>query len=459
MSLLEAFVPEKEGKQASVAVIGAGPAGLFAARELSKAGVQVALINRDIKPGGLAEYGIYPNKHKMKEGLRRQFRKVLEEPNTHYFGNMSIGLDDDLTLEELQELGFDALLVCVGAQGTKWLGLPGEELDGVYHAKDIVYHYNNLPPFSEKSFSIGEKILCVGVGNVMLDIAHWAIRDLKVEEVVAIARRGPADVKFTKKEMEIVAKNLDLAALDAEFERTGPMMEAVGQDADQAKQFILSSLERAKDPVSDTKFSLDFLVSPKRLIGDEDGRVRGVEAEDTLLEAREGGGTKAVGQGSTRLIEADTVVFCIGDKVDVSMGLPLDKWGEFAKAPTPRFPINGISFEAYDPLSESILDGIFLAGWSREASSGLVGTARRDGNQGAKAALASLEEKGAGSTNAIEKLEERISALAKPIVRKADWVKLEEVEGALANEQGIEHFKFSSNEDMLTAMGLLAEKV
>ena len=142
-------MPEEELTQASVAIIGAGPAGLFAARGLAKAGVQVALINRDIKPGGLAEYGIYPNKHKMKEGLRRQFRKVLEDPLIRYFGNLSIGLDDDLTLKDLQALGFDAILVSVGAQGTKWLGLPGEDLEGVYHAKDIVYHYNQLPPFGE----------------------------------------------------------------------------------------------------------------------------------------------------------------------------------------------------------------------------------------------------------------------------------------------------------------------
>jgi ferredoxin--NADP+ reductase len=158
----------------TVAVIGAGPAGLFAARELANAGLQVALINRDIKAGGLAEYGIYPSKYKMKDGLRKQFRQILALPNLHYFGNVSVQQDGPLSLSDLQALGFDAILVTVGAQGTKWLGLPGEDLAGVYHAKDLVYHYNKLPPFSQQQFNIGRRIVCVGVGNVMLDIAHWA---------------------------------------------------------------------------------------------------------------------------------------------------------------------------------------------------------------------------------------------------------------------------------------------
>jgi ferredoxin--NADP+ reductase len=126
-----------------VAVVGAGPAGLFGARELANQGVRVALFNRDIKPGGLAEYGIYPEKHTMKEGLRKQFRQTMELPNLDYYGYVTVGAQGDLTLDELRGFGFDAILVTAGAQGTKSLGLPGEELEGVYHAKDVVYFYNH----------------------------------------------------------------------------------------------------------------------------------------------------------------------------------------------------------------------------------------------------------------------------------------------------------------------------
>ncbi len=116
-------------------------------------------------------------------------------------------------------MGFGAIVVAVGAQGTKWLGLPGEHLRGVYHAKDVIYYYNGLPPFSDQRFDIGKRVALIGVGNVMADIAHWLVRELQVDEVVAVARRGPAEVKFTTQELTYVAANLDLAALDQEIER------------------------------------------------------------------------------------------------------------------------------------------------------------------------------------------------------------------------------------------------
>ena len=98
------------------AVIGAGPAGLYGARQLARDGVRVVLFNRDIKPGGLAEYGIYPTKYKMKAGLRRQFQQVLDDPEIDYYGNVLIGEEGDLTISDLFSMGFQALLVTVGAQ-------------------------------------------------------------------------------------------------------------------------------------------------------------------------------------------------------------------------------------------------------------------------------------------------------------------------------------------------------
>src|SRR4030065_140764 len=99
----------------TVAVVGAGPAGLFAAKELATQGIKVALVNRDIKPGGLAEYGIYPPKLKMKNGLRAQFRQVLAHPNIEYFANITIGNDADFSLGELYSMGFSAIFVNAGA--------------------------------------------------------------------------------------------------------------------------------------------------------------------------------------------------------------------------------------------------------------------------------------------------------------------------------------------------------
>lgn len=444
-----------------VAVIGAGPAGIFAARQLAEAGLPVALINRDVKPGGLAEYGIFYNKYKMKLGLRRQFHRIMETPNINYYGNLTVRQNSPVNLNALKAMGFKAIMVTVGAQGTKWLGLPGEELKGVYHAKDLVYHYNQLPPYGTQEFEIGERVILIGAGNVMLDIANYCIRDLKVKKVITVVRRGPADVKFDKKELQTVARNLDLDDLDAEVAKSAPVLEAVGQDPQGAKAFILSGLLQADESVSDTRFVMRFLATPKAIVGNDEGKVTGLEVEHTTLKLRDNGRTSAVGLGTTEIIEGDTVIFCIGDRVSTSFGLPLDRWKEFAKNPDPSFPVDDISYEAYDEANQKPLKGIFLAGWAREASSGLVGTARKDGQKGADAMmqyLATLPAKGDPKAP-FEALDALIADQYPPVVRSEDYRRLAEIEEAKAEELGIEYFKFNSNEEMFEAMGLLtAEK-
>lgn len=443
------------GAKHLVAVVGAGPAGIYAAQTLANAGAEVLLFNRDIKPGGLAEYGIYHDKHKMKDGLRRQFRDILAAPTIHYFGNVVVGQSGDLTLDDLRGLGCQAILVTVGAQGTKWLGLAGEDLRGVYHAKDIVYHYNKLPPFSERDYYIGQHVAIVGVGNVMMDIAHWLIRDVKVAEVVAVARRGPAEVKFTKKEILPVICHIDHRMLHAEIERVSPAMLAVGQDPAVAESFILSAADKGIPPTSDTRFRFEFLASPSRMLGDNTGTVCGLEVEDTKL-VPANGDTKARGLGTKRVIEADTVIFCIGDRVDDSFGLPTE-WGEFVKSPAPRFPMEGNSYEAFDPAAGQTIADVFVAGWSRKASDGLVGVARKDGTLGAQALLHYLDQAlPAGSMDAsLAEVQRRLAALGKPVILKADWQRLEAAEQAEAQRLGLDEFKYAANQDMLAAIGAI----
>jgi ferredoxin--NADP+ reductase len=103
----------------------------------------------------------------MKEGLRRQFQQILDLPLIDYYGNVTVGEHGDFSLPDLRALGFQALLVTVGAQGTKWLGLPGENLVGAYHAKDLVFHYNLLPPLAARN-SDRQARRMIGAGNVML---------------------------------------------------------------------------------------------------------------------------------------------------------------------------------------------------------------------------------------------------------------------------------------------------
>jgi ferredoxin--NADP+ reductase len=426
-----------------VAVVGAGPAGLFGARELANNGAHVVLFNRDVKPGGLAEYGIFPTKHTMKEGLRKQFRQVLDNPNIDYLGNVTVGTQGDFSLDDLRALGFDAILVTAGAQGTKWLGLPGENLQGVYHAKDVVYFYNKLPPFAQKTYLFGKRCAIVGAGNVMVDIAHYLIRHEKVDEVVAIVRRGPAEVKFDKKEMEHIIANLDVAVLDAEIERITPVIQAVGQDPAAARAQILEALPKAEPKVSETRFRFEFLASPVQMLGDEENRLTQIELEDNILVPKDGD-TKAKPTGNRRKLDIDTVIFAIGDKVDESFGIPVE-WNEFVKSQTPKFPMEGISYETG-------VDGLFVGGWSRQASHGLVGYARKDGINAARAVLQYLQTRQPGGASARAVLDQARER-NKLVITKDEIKRLETAEAVEAKKRGLEEFRFATNEEMVAAIG------
>jgi ferredoxin--NADP+ reductase len=427
-----------------VAVIGAGPAGLFGARELANQGVRVALFNRDIKPGGLAEYGIYPEKHTMKDGLRKQFRGALENPNLDYYGNVVIGSNGDLTLDELRELGFDAILVSAGAQGTKWLGLPGEDLEGVYHAKEVVYAYNNLPPFSQKKFRFGKRCAIIGAGNVMVDIARHLINVQKVDEVIAVVRRGPNEVNFTREEAKHIISYLDMDEFEKEMARVAPAQQAVNQDLGIGRQKILDSLAKADPKINSAKFHFEFLASPTAMFG-ENGALTKLEIEDNILTEKDGK-ISAKGTGHKRMINLDTVIFAIGDKVDETFGLATQS-NEFIKSKEPKFPVDGVSYE-------STVEGIFVGGWSRKASEGLVGVARKDGTNAARAVWDYLQTKQPVNTSADEVMA-KMKGLNKPVILKDDIKRLEAVEAEEAKKRGLEEFKFASNEEMLQAMGLI----
>jgi ferredoxin--NADP+ reductase len=419
---------------------------MFAAREMARNGVKVVLFNRDIKPGGLAEYGIYPDKFVMKESLRVQFRQVLDTPGITYLGNITVGSQDDLTLDDLRALGFQAILVTAGAQGTKWLGLPGENLSGVYQAKYLVYHYNLLPQYTLKMFHFGKRVAIVGAGNVMIDVARFVIQKVKAEEVIVVVRRGPAEVKFDKKEMENIIRNLDQRAFNEEICRVSPQMQAIGQNPEEAKTQILEALPKAQPSKSPTRFRFEFLASPVQMLGREDGIVNGLEVEDNNL-VLQNDEVKAKGTGHKRVIQVDSVIFAIGDKVDESFGLPT-QWNEYSKSPQPRFPVDDISYEAYNPATNTLIEDVFVAGWSRKASSGLVGYARKDGVNGARAVLQYLQTLPLVEPDDAA-LKARLKKLGKPFVTLSDIRKLVEIEAEIARQRGLEFFKFGTNEEML----------
>jgi ferredoxin--NADP+ reductase len=436
-----------------IIVIGAGPAGMAVANLLSKAGHEVVILNRDIKFGGLAEYGIFPSKLKLRGGLRKSYWEILERPNVHYFGNVTVGTDKDITVNELRNLGISALVFATGAQGTKTIGVEGDSAIGVYHAKDVVYHFNRLPGFGEQPFEMGRRVAIIGVGDVMVDISHWLVRFKQVDEVTAIARRGPAERKYNPKEIRAVCANIDQQALAKEFARIRPRLEAVGQNPDEILKGMTDEFTKCEPRASQTRMEFRFLASPRRVLTDGQNRVRALEIEETKLEPK-GQDFAAVGLKQFYEFPCDSVVFAVGDRVDETVGLPY-KNGVFVTNPalTGNDPDDAL-FQAYDEASGKVIEGVFLTGWARKASEGLVGIAKRDGEWCTEVLLRYLESQPLRERAEIDAVLYRLRALLTERRRQAMGVESLRLLEVIEKEQGVTHdcigeFKFSSNDKML----------
>ena len=287
----------------------------------------------------------------------------------------------------------------------------------------------------------------------MVDIAHWLIRYKKVERVTAIARRGPAERKYNPKEIRAVCSNMDLKGIAEEFARIKDRLTAVGQNADEVHAGLTAEFTKCEQTGSQSKMGFRFLASPKRILVDANHRVRALEIEDNKLEPK-GDDTAAVGLKQYYEFPLDSVVFAVGDRVDETVGLPY-KNGVYVTNPnkTGNDPDDAL-FQAYDEKSGQVIEGLFLAGWARKASEGLVGIAKRDGDWCAEVIGRYLAGPGAGRRATMADVIAKLETILKQ--RKSQPVDLEGLKVLEAAEKthagssdAIGEFKFASNSDML----------
>ena len=414
-----------------IGVLGAGPVGLYAANKLAKNGHQVVLLNRDIRPGGLAEYGIFHNKHRMKAGLRKMFHKILSHENIHYRGNVT-GDNEVLQLSDVAQLGFDSVLVAVGAQGIKWLNIEGSEAGHIYDAKQLVYHYNQLPPYATQVYPLGHHLTIIGAGNVAIDIAHYAVQQ-NVETVTLLVRRGPNQVKYTKKEIKLIGGHVDLSAFASEMERIAPALRLIGEDVADTYGRMTESFGTQRIDGSHTKIKFRFATSALAVDTDQSGTIESLRFCDNELYGDQGG-IRCRSTERTSALETDSLVFC----------------GE-----TPSIPslvcrsIVGVSTlwraTKTTPVATVLSAEMGLPpGWARLASDGLVGKARKDGEMACDHIETYLEQQGPRNGRPLDALDAKSARCS-----VVDWLATAFVNVEIAQAQGLDDFRFETNADML----------
>ena len=372
-----------------IAVIGAGPAGVYAADILTKnedLDVSVDVIDRDPTPFGLIRYGVAPDHPRIKE-IIKALKRVMSNERIRFFGNVNFGAD--LKLEELRDF-YDAIIFATGARRDRELSIPGIDLDGSYGAADFVYWYDGHPDVSrEWDFQPhAESVAVLGVGNVGLDVArilaktadellvteipenvYEGLKKNATKDVHVFARRGPAQVKFTPMELRELSHspNIDVIIHPEGFEFDHGSMEAIQKAKSQ--KLVVDVLQNylAKEPSGAAhRIHIHFCQNPVEILG-EDGKVVGLRTEITELDGT--GNVRGTGEFKDWPLQA--VYRAIGYYSDPLAGLPFD-------AAAGVVPNDG--GHAID-LDGSPIPGVYVTGWIKRGPVGLIGHTKSDAAQ------------------------------------------------------------------------------
>lgn len=438
-----------------VAIVGSGPSGFYAAQALLKAheDVRCDFIERLPTPYGLVRGGVAPDHQKIK-AVERKYARIAEDPRVRWFGGVELGLH--VQIDELLER-YDQVVLAVGAQTARKLGIVGEDLRGSFSATEFVAWYNAHPDFQDRSFPLDvEDVVVVGVGNVAMDVArillanraHFEGTDItataleelhraKRTRVHVLGRRGPAQASFTPREIEEIAalEDVDVRTRADEVEldpASEAWLETDGTRANASNVRFAKSRIGPRDKRELGELWLRFTVSPVEILG-EDGAVSGVRVEHNRIVERDGW-LVSEGTGVFEVLPAKMVLAAVGYR---SVALP------------------GVPFNAKRGVipneAGAVLDGdqrvpdLFVVGWAKRGPSGLIGANRAD----SAATVKTMDELGvqrdALGPDPLAWLQERVSGL----VRWADWERLDALERARGDAQGKVREKFTSVEEML----------
>ena len=422
--------------QYKVAIVGAGPAGYFAALALQNLQSEelqfsIDMIERLPTPWGLVRSGVAPDHPKIKT-VSKVFEKVANEPNFRLFANVELG--SDLTIEQLKNK-YDAVVIATGSALGKKLGIPGEELAGSMSAATFVPWYNAHPDFKDESIDLScETAVVIGAGNVAMDVARMlalepseldptdtadhaidAFKKSEVRTVIISARRGPEHAAFTSPELRELPKLehtnviIDKADIQAAIVRAGDAPEKdVKSNLD---AMLLISEHEATNHERTMKFQ--FLATPKEIRGN--GRVEEVIFQKT-------------GSDETFSIKCGLVITAIGYEASSLEGIPSEK-GKVVNT------------------DGRVKENIYVVGWAKRGPSGVIGTNKSDAADVMKLLVEDL-----GTPKNLGDITDVITH--NKVVTQMHWQAINEAEVAAGEPLGKPRRKAVAREDLLKQAGL-----
>jgi ferredoxin--NADP+ reductase len=378
-----------ESSPVRAAIIGAGPAGFYAAAQLLAVAdpqFSVDLYDRLPTPYGLVRSGVAPDHPKIKS-VTRAYDKTSQHELFRFFGHVELGTD--LTRAQLLE-HYHVVCYTIGTSTDKRLGIPGEDLHGSHSATEFVAWYNGHPDHCGLEVDLQAKqAVVVGAGNVAIDVARMlalgpselavtdtadhaieVLRSSGVQEITILARRGPLQAAFTNPEL------LEMGELErGDVEVVGGDLDELSsvalQDADKTRRRNVEILQDyAVRPKTGKPITVRFrfLASPVEFLGDETGHVRAVKIENNEIVARNDGSLGARGTGSFEEIPAQLVFRSIGYRGQPVAGIPFDERRGVIRNEDGRVTDD----DGTHPLGE------YVSGWIKRGPSGVIGTNKKD---------------------------------------------------------------------------------
>ncbi|MFL5911410.1 MAG: FAD-dependent oxidoreductase [Gaiellaceae bacterium] len=375
-----------------VAIVGAGPAGAFAAAAIRRWGdAEIDLFERLPTPWGLLRGGVAPDHQEIKR-LADTFDRETFGRGSRLFGNVDVGVD--ISHAELTE-HYDAVVYATGAQTDKTLGIPGEDLPGSWAATEFVAWYNGHPDYRDLEFDLSSRrAVVIGNGNVAADVtrvlarserelgetdiadhALAALRESSIEEVLVLGRRGPAQVAFTSAELRELGHldgvDIQVDAQDVELDPVSrEWLDEEGTFTARKNVELLREFARRPAGEARRRIVLRFLSSPVEIRGSD--RVEAVDVRRNEIVRTDDGAVRARAVDEpVETIECGLVLRSVGYRAVPLPDVPFDE--SYFVLPNERGRVLGPDGEP--------LPGVYTVGWIKRGPTGILGTNKRDADE------------------------------------------------------------------------------